>query len=171
MGAAIAAAILFFLFRRQKNRQAPAYRQSHIPYNGGTIAPEKGPTVVASAVPSSVDNYLPQPVEDDAITGELSKIRDNIKNHVRSYYHFEAIRAGDINVSGLAGIATATGLRSSAVADLLSNPPTRSEAIRLFIAWVALSKCEDNTNPSLLPEELSNLAVQIPGKDGQNAGK
>ncbi|KAF2267228.1 hypothetical protein CC78DRAFT_541885 [Lojkania enalia] len=168
-GAATGAAILFLLFRRKRKTQIQTYQQRHIPYIDGAATSEKRPAVVDTAVSSNVDHFLPQPVEDDAITKELSRIRDNIKNHVRSYYHYEPIRQGDINASMLGGLAAATGLQNTVLIDLISNPSTRSGTIRLFIAWIALSRCDGNTLPNFLPDELAPLAVAIPGKDATNS--
>ncbi|KAF1996558.1 hypothetical protein P154DRAFT_312374 [Amniculicola lignicola CBS 123094] len=167
-GAAIAALVCFFLFRRRRQQGAAAYVQHHVPYNGPSNGPEKAPIAMATAATSNIDNYLPQPVEDDAITKELSRIRDNIKNHARTYYHFEHVQGADILESRLMHIAAATGTSASGLVDLLLNPGTRGEAIRLVIAWVILSKCETQSQRSLLPSDLSALAGAVPGSDGKN---
>ncbi|KAF2183183.1 hypothetical protein K469DRAFT_711155 [Zopfia rhizophila CBS 207.26] len=170
-GAAIACIVLFLLFRRQKKRQAAAYYQQHLPHNGGVPEPEKGAMAATTAASGNVDNLLPQPVEDGAITKELSRIRDNIKNHVRAYYHFDAVPATEIEESKLTDLATASGLSTSALINVILNPSTRAEAIRLFIAWVAMSRCTGERHPTLLPDELSRLAVTIAGKNGKNAAQ
>ncbi|KAF2105462.1 hypothetical protein BDV96DRAFT_374254 [Lophiotrema nucula] len=170
-GAAIAAAVLFFLFRRKKKPQSYAYGNSHLGHDGGYGAPEKSPVVPPKAISSDVDNFLPQPIEDDAITQELSKIRDNLKNHVRSYYHNDPIRVGSFDASTLSGLAAATGMHTSVLATLLSDASTRNEATRVFLAWVVLSKCDGSRLPSLLPDDLSTTAVALQNKEGANAGE
>jgi lambda repressor-like predicted transcriptional regulator len=131
---------------------------------------EKGAVVVASPGAGSIDHLLPQPVEDDAIIKEVSRIRDNIKNHAQTYYHFEAVPEVNVNGQALAEIAEGTGMSSSTLAGLLSNPATRGDAIRLVISYVALSRCEDSRFPNLLPQEIASLAVAIPRNDGNKTG-
>jgi len=131
---------------------------------------EKGPVVVASPVAGSIDHLLPQPVEDGAIIKEVSRIRDNIKNHAQTYYHFEPVSEVNVNGQALAEIAEATGMSSSTLARLLSNPSTRGDAIRLVISYVALSRCEDSRFPSLLPQELASLAIAVPRNDSNKTG-
>ncbi|KAF2476931.1 uncharacterized protein BDR25DRAFT_339026 [Lindgomyces ingoldianus] len=168
IGAAIAAAIFFFLARRRKKREAVSYQQ-HLPPS------EKGPPVTAgpvhSGISSYVDSLLPQPAEDDAMKKEVSRIRDNIKNHVRSYYHLETVPVTKLDQSQLQGLAAATGMSASALASIFVNPSTREESIRLFVAWIALSRCSDEHHPTFLPDELSSLAVVMPGKDGTNGAQ
>lgn len=171
VGAVIGAAILFLLFRRRQARQPVIYHQQHLPYNHAHRSAEKGPSVVTGAVANNVDNLIPQPVEDDAITKELSRIRDNIKNHVRTYYRFDASGAEGIQESQLVELATATGLRTSALLSSLADGSKRGDAISLFIAWVLMSRCEGNHHPSFLPADIAALAVAVPGKDVRNSGK
>jgi hypothetical protein len=138
-GVLIAGIVFFFLLRRQKRRQYASRAVSHLPPTNYTSGLEKGPVVVASAVPSGIDNLLPQPESDDTITGEVSKIRDNIKNHIRTYCHSGPL-AGGINEAALHNLASAAGVSSSALVAALSNPSRRQETLRLVFAWVILSK-------------------------------
>ncbi|ORY02274.1 hypothetical protein BCR34DRAFT_605625 [Clohesyomyces aquaticus] len=174
IGAAIAAIVFFLLARRSKRKQAASF-QHHLPYNGNSPGPEKGAVVAASpmsgAVSSNVDNLLPPPAEDNAIKTEVSKVRDNIKNHVRSYYHLETVPATQLKESHLVGLATATGMSASALTGIFIDPSTRGDAIRLFIAWVAMSRCSGDRQPTLLPDELSSLATALPGNNGANAAQ
>lgn len=171
-GMLIAGGVFFFLSRRQKKRQAASttYEMQRVPYNAATAAPEKGPTVVGSAVASSFEDLLPQPVADDTITGEVSKIRDNIKNHARTYYHSMPVPAVSIHESGLRDLATATGVSASVLSTALSNPSTRQDALRLVLAWVVLSRATGQRDASLLPADLSRLANLIPGRNDINTG-
>ncbi|KAH7077816.1 hypothetical protein BKA63DRAFT_509146 [Paraphoma chrysanthemicola] len=160
VGALIAGIIFFFLLRRQRSRQYGSQTVSHLPPAAYRSSPEKGPVVVASAVSSSIDNLLPQPASDDTITGEVSKIRDNIKNHVRTYCHSAGLTSG-INDAALQNLAAASGVSSSALASSLSNPSTRQETLRLVFAWVILSKTTGNRNSQLLPHEIAELSGAI----------
>jgi hypothetical protein len=162
-GALIASAIFLFVLRRQKRRYATpiaAYSRPPAPYTGRTGVPEKGATV--TAVPgSSIDDLLPQPAEDDAITGDLSKIRDNIKNHVRTYYHSGHVSAVDINESGIREIAATTGSNAAVVVVALLNPSTRDTALRSLIGSIILTRCTGERSPSLLPNKLDELLSYI----------
>jgi hypothetical protein len=167
VGALIAGAVLFFLLRHQKKRQPPtstAYQTLHPPYDAATALPEKGPTATG-AFATSIDDMLPQPAADDTITDAALKIRDNVKNHVRTHYHSAPVSVAGINQVGLQELATATGVSSSILAGAFSNPSTRQDALRLFIGWIMLARCTEERDPSLLPAELSRLAISIPERD------
>ncbi|KAF1851561.1 uncharacterized protein K460DRAFT_391810 [Cucurbitaria berberidis CBS 394.84] len=169
-GLLIAGAIFFIMLRRQTKRQssAAAYQMHHFPSNVATMPPGKGPTVDASAVASSIDDLLPQPVADETIKDELSKIRDNIKNHARTYYQSTPISVAGIHETGLRDLATATGVSPSALGSALSNSTTRQDALRLVLGWVVLSKTTGEHDVSLLPAELSRFVTSIPGRDGSD---
>ncbi|KAH7088371.1 hypothetical protein FB567DRAFT_628100 [Paraphoma chrysanthemicola] len=163
VGVLIAGIIFFFLLRRQRNRQYGSQPISHLPPPAAyRPSPEKGPVVVASAISSSIDNLLPQPASDDTITGEVSKIRDNIKNHVRTYCHSAGLTSG-INEAALQNLAAASGVSSATLASSLANPSARQETLRLVFAWVILSKTTGNRNSQLLPFEIAELSGAITG--------
>jgi hypothetical protein len=167
VGALIAGAVFFFLLRRQKKRLPPvsaAYQTLHPPYDAAAALPEKGPAV-AGAFATSIDDMLPQPAADDTITDAVLKIRDNIKNHVRTYYHSSPVAAAIIDQVGLHELANATGISTSVLAGTLANPSTRRDTLRLFIGYVVLSRCTGDRDPSLIPAELSRLAAFIPKRD------
>jgi len=171
-GAIIASLILCLLYRRRKNQ--PVYPQQHLPYNG-TQNVEKGGIVstgpVGGGVVSNLDHLLPPPAEDAAITKELSKLRDNIKNHVRTYYHSDPVPSSSIKETALFELASVTGLSSSALLVRFLEPSTRHSAIRLFIAWVTTSRCSGDRFPSFLPDEISRLIADMSSKNGKDASK
>ncbi|KAJ4375513.1 hypothetical protein N0V86_007045 [Didymella sp. IMI 355093] len=169
-GALIAGAVFLFLLRRQKRRQAmsaAAYSQQHASYTERNIRPEKGATVVAASV-GSIDDLLPQPAEDDAITGDLSKIRDNIRNHVRTYYHSEPISTTNINEAGIRDIAASTGTSAAVIAKALADPLTRDNALRSIVGSVILTRCTGERSPSLLPNDVAALSASIPASNENN---
>ncbi|XPS80106.1 hypothetical protein M3J09_012067 [Ascochyta lentis] len=170
-GVLIAGLAFFFLLRRQRKRHAisnAAYSRQHAPYRERNMGPKKGVTVIAGAV-GSIDDLLPQPMEDDAITGHLSKIRDNIKNHVRTYCHSGPISAADINETDIRDIATSMGTSVAALVGAISNPSSRDNALRSIVASVILARCTGERNPSLLPSELAGLSSFAPVIDGNNS--
>ena len=169
-GVLIAGIVFFFLLSRQKKRHAmsaAAYSRQHAPYTERNVGPEKGATVVAAAV-GSIDDLLPQPVEDDAITGDLSKIRDNIKNHVRTYYHSGPISAADVNEAGIRDIAALTGSSAAVLVSALSNPSIRDSALRSIVGLSILTRCTGERFPSMLPSEVAALATSISVNNGSN---
>lgn len=161
-GVLIAGAIFFFLLRRQKRRHTSQAPVNHLPPASYGSQAEKGPLAVAHAVPGSIDNLLPQPASDDDIRGQVSKIRDNIKNHVRTYYHSAPVSTG-INEAALRNIATVAGLSPSALIGALFKPLTRPDVLRMIVAWVVLSKTTGGREAGLLPSQLVELSVAISG--------
>jgi hypothetical protein len=173
-GLLLAGAVFFFLLRRQKKKRhtsMSAHAPPHAHGNGVAGQLEKGPAVITSAYASNIDDMLPQPVADDTITDAALKIRDNIKNHVRTYYHVSPVPIASINQAKMRELATATGTSSSVLASKLSNISTRAETLRLIVAWIILSRCAGERDKSFLPEELATIASAIPGRNGNNAGK
>ncbi|KAF2818510.1 hypothetical protein CC86DRAFT_433269 [Ophiobolus disseminans] len=164
-GVLIAGAVFFFLLRRQRGKQAAQTPISHLPPASYGSGQEKGPVATTRAVPSSIDNLLPQPASDDEINGHVSKIRDSIKNHVREYYHSASLTT-NLNEAALRDVASATGLSSAVLVGALSNPSTRPDTLRLIVAWTILSKTTGGRNASLLPSHLARLSEAIPNTGG-----
>lgn len=169
-GAAIASLILILFFRRKKaNRQvAPAYAQHVAP-----TQTEKEAVTTTTHPVAVIDSYLPQPAADDAILGELSRLRDNIKNHAKSYYHTSPVDGAMVDGHEVQVCAQAAGMPSQKLQELFLNPETRIAAIRLYLSWLILSRCEgrDHANGSFLPAEVAAFAPLIAGLDYSNAGK
>lgn len=160
-GVLLTGAILLFLLRRQKKRQLAHSPSSHLPPARYGPNPEKGPVMASRPVPSSIDSLLPQPASDDEIKDHVSKIRDNIKNHIRTYCHSAAMSTS-INDADLRNVSSATGLSSSVLASALTNPSTRQDALRLMFAWVVQSKMTGGRGGSLLPSQLASLLLAMP---------
>jgi hypothetical protein len=169
-GALIAGFIFFFLLRRQKRRHTTPIASSsrgHASHLESNMGMEKGPTAIAAPV-GIIDDLLPQPVEDDAITSDLSRIRDNINNHVRTYYHSGPIPATDVNETGIRDIAAATGTSAAVVVKALADPTNRDKALRSIIAAVILTRCTGERSPSLLPNDIAAMSASIPVSNGNN---
>ncbi|KAF1926301.1 uncharacterized protein M421DRAFT_422991 [Didymella exigua CBS 183.55] len=147
-GALIAGVIFLFLLRRQKKRRATsttAHSRQHSSYT------ERNPA------------------EDDAITGDLSKIRDNIKNHVRTYYHSGPISATNLNEAAIRDIAALTGTSAALIVKTLADSLTRDNALRLIVGSVILPRCTGERSPSLLPNDVAALAASIPASNENNS--
>ena len=160
-GALIAAAILVLSFRRRK-RPAPA-RSDVIPLNGfGSV--EKTFASPDSISPfGMIERSLPQPAEDQALGGEMSRLKTAIKNHVQSFYHTNSV-PGSVDQVALGLIAMGNmPLIASTLGSLLSNPVTRMTAVRFCITWTAVSRIDLNCEPSLsfLPPEIASCLLSI----------
>lgn len=169
-GAVITFIACFFLYRRRNQKYPEPYIQSHLPYD---TEQKSGAAVRTAPLPSAgiaARSSLPQPAEDAAISKEVSKIRDNIKNHVQNFYHYQPVHRG-IGGAELTALAAATNLDPSVVETMLANPSTRSDTIRLFIAWAILSRCEGQRQPTLLPCELAPILETVAGQGGKDNGE
>ena len=150
---------LFFLSRRRRQQQS-SQPQDIGPDNGGYRRQEK--SGITTTV-TSVDRFLPQPTEDDAIVSALSKIRDGIKNHAQNYYHKAPVDLTmvDEKQAPLVQLAGALAIPTRGISDLLLNPSTRLPMIRLFLAHLILSRCDGQMDgsQSFLPNEVSALSA------------
>lgn len=110
---------------------------------------------------TNINRLLPQPAEDDAIIGTLSKIRGDIKNHAQNYYHNAPVKPDMVDDTRLFELANATMMPTIVLRNLFLNPATRVPTIRLFLAQFILSRCAGRTDGrlSFLPDEISNLAA------------
>jgi hypothetical protein len=165
---------LLFLFARYKRRnQKPVDYSHHLP--GYNTNPELGkqekPAFAVTATGAAVvENFLPQPAEDDAIKGELSRLRDKIKHHVQSFYHNAPVHAQYLDQNKVRDAATAVGISAANLQELILEPSSRTAALRLYIAWVVLSRSDGHgkSSPSLLPNEVAAFTALIAGSHNSN---
>ncbi|KAL9046506.1 MAG: hypothetical protein Q9214_000675 [Letrouitia sp. 1 TL-2023] len=169
-GAFIAAFIVWLLMRRTRRSRRPARTES-VRLNGFASTGKGGPGGIPPDVSSAaavVERALPQPADDQAISGEISRLRTLIKNHAQSYYHSNPARASAIGVDQAALGAIAMGnmpIITSTLTTLLSNPSTRMSAVRFCIAWTAISRIDLGCEPvaSFLPPEIASCMVSMTG--------
>jgi hypothetical protein len=112
---------------------------------------------------------FPQPLEDKAISGDVSKISNAIKNHVQSYYHTSRVSPGLIDHDDLQALGSNLPISAGTLATLMENTATREIALRFIIAWVIISKIQPSRDPSksLLPSEVAHCYQAITnGDDG-----
>ncbi|KAL8864564.1 MAG: hypothetical protein Q9198_009783, partial [Flavoplaca austrocitrina] len=160
-GALIAAAI-FILFFRRRRRRAPA-RSDAIPLNGFASVEKTIASPDSIGPAGMIERNLPQPVEDQALGGEMSRLKTAIKNHVQSYYHTNSVK-GSVDQVALGVIAMGNmPLIASTLGSLLSNPVTRMTAIRFCITWTVISRIDQNCDPNLsfLPPEVATCLLSI----------
>ncbi|OCL02971.1 hypothetical protein AOQ84DRAFT_303670 [Glonium stellatum] len=166
-GAAIAFLLFWFLKRGSKNEhhaQGPeagafaSHRDKHPIIN-------VKPVDNASSITKTVENNLPQPLEDNAIAGEISKIGNLIKNHVQSYYHSSRIIAGTVNFDALQALGDGFPISVETLNTMLTNTTTRETALRLCIAWVVISRVQPDDDPRItfLPPDIASCISSMNG--------
>lgn len=174
-GAGIAALILLLFFNRYKKRHQRVSRDlEHVPHDNSAIEQEKitVPTKGGGVV-SVLEAHLPQPVEDGTITGEMSKLRDKIKNHVQNFYHLSPVDPKMVNQTQLQEISNLTGLHPSRLWQLLQAPDSRYATIRLYLSCLILSRCsgEGSSTTSFLPVEVGLFSLSTKSLIGASLSK
>ncbi|OCK79536.1 hypothetical protein K432DRAFT_354759 [Lepidopterella palustris CBS 459.81] len=123
----------------------------------------------ARSISRTVENNLPQPLEDKAIAGEISKISTLIKNHTQSYYHGARVRAGAVDLDALQALGSSLPMSVGTLDTLLSNPTTRETGLRFCIAWVIVSRIQVNSAPTttFLPPEVAYCMQSMTALDSK----
>lgn len=173
-GAAVALLLFSWLYRRKRTqwpRSARANRRvkDHKP-EGYDDEPAQVPRAHRTL---TVEEFLPQSVEDRKITSELSILCSNIKAHAQEYYVTDA-GALHIDERNYLEFVGATGISTTKLRDILQDPSTRVAGIRLFIAWAILHRCGLNAvslNDTLLPSQVSEMAPFLTLEDNASSGK
>jgi hypothetical protein len=165
IGALTAGLVLWFCWRRK--------RTSKSQYSGANTyamaSQEKGfssNTVPLDGVGHTVAGLgegLPQPLEDKAISGDISKISNAIKNHVQSYYHTSRISPSLIDYDDLHALGPNLPITVGTLTTLMGNTATREIALRFIIAWVVVSRLQPSMDlsKSLLPSEVAQCYKSI----------
>ncbi|EON62946.1 hypothetical protein W97_02172 [Coniosporium apollinis CBS 100218] len=161
-----ALALWFFVMRKSKTRRT---RRDHEAGRLGGFSSDpsqkefKYPSATTTAVSappaaSYVDKNLPQPLEDDAISGEMSRLRSSIKNHVQSYYHSSPVNLGVINGAALGSLGNELPVPPASLEALIASPNTRQTILRFCIAWVIISRMglESDFETTFLPPEVAS---------------
>ncbi|KAH6881646.1 hypothetical protein BKA58DRAFT_306630 [Alternaria rosae] len=157
---ALLAGLIFWFCRRKRGRPNTQYPAEN---TSALASQEKG--FSASAIPLSekrssvaaLGRGLPQPLEDKAISGDVSKISNAIKNHVQSYYHTSRVNPGLIDYEDLHALGSGLPVSVGTLTTLIGNAATREIALRFIIAWVVVSKLQPSKDPtkSFLPAEVA----------------
>ena len=175
-GGLIAGLLVWFLLGRRRKATSARYHESSAVT---LINREKGAnaqvTSVASGspIPKAMENGLPQPLEDQAISGEVSKISNAIKNHVQSFYHSGKVSPGLLDLDDLQGLGNNLPMSTGTLSTLLGNSDTREIALRFCIAWVAVSRMQLEALPSItfLPPEVTECFLSMTPEDRGPRGR
>jgi hypothetical protein len=161
-GALLAGLILWFLWRRRRPTQSRDQEASKIALmsHGKGFSDTAAGAGYAKTGGTHAAAGLPLPLEDKAITGEISKISNSIKNHVQSYYHTGRVNPGLIDVDDVQALGSNLPISAGILSTLLSNSATREMALRFCIAWVACSRMLPNagSSTSFLPAEVAGFS-------------
>ena len=176
MGGALIAGVLAWLcWGRQRARHSRYSESSTM----ALMPPEKGALAHTKSLRSrSVPHVgagitLPQPLEDQAISGEISKIGNLIKNHVQSYYHSRPVNPGLIDLDDITSLGSQLPISARILSTLLDKPETREVALRFCIAWVTISRLQNygSSTDSLLPPEICMPMREIAAASHGSKGK
>jgi hypothetical protein len=167
-GAIIAALACFLLFSRQNKRKATqashyeptAYTDEHSLKHPTTITAVPLGAVGAASI---VENNLPQPKEDNAIIGDLSRIKSRIEGHVDSYYHTAKANNQVVAQALSAALGTAFPVPSAKLQELLSNPRKCPALLRAAIAWIIVSRIDvkSGLTETFLPAHLAGATRDL----------
>lgn len=151
-GALVATLACFLLFSRRKKRAAAqaghleptVYSEEHdLKHPAKTSSTPMG-AIDAAAI---IENNLPQPKEDNAIIGDLSRIKSRIEGHVDSYYHTAGANNQATAQALSAALGTAFPVSMLKLQELLSNPRKRPAVLRTAIAWIIVSRIDFSSGP------------------------
>jgi hypothetical protein len=164
---------LFWFFKRKSNNRHQTLDQET--RAAALSGQEKQPVANikpldnANLTTRTVENNLPQPLEDNAIAEAISKISNSIKNHVQSYYHSARVSVGTVNPDALQALGDGFPTSIGTLNTMLANPTTRETALRLCIAWVVVSRIQFGGDPRItfLPPEVISCIDSMTGLDGK----
>ncbi|KAF2269554.1 hypothetical protein CC78DRAFT_282382 [Lojkania enalia] len=164
-GALIAGLLMWLRSGRSRRKHSSDQEASAIAF----LNREKGAAAKAHSVetgsPASqaILSALPQPLEDKAISGEVSKLSNLIKNHVQSYYHTGRIIPRMLDLDDLQAFGSNLPISTGTLSTLLGNSETREIALRFSIAWVLVSRIEyyDEMSATFLPPEVARCFQSI----------
>jgi hypothetical protein len=174
-GAAIAALALWFFWGRRKESRARNCDAS----STALVHHEKGFTTNTIPLESrnpatlSITDAFPMPLEDKAITGEILKISNSIKNHVQSYYHASEISPGLLDIDDVKALGSDLPIPVATLSSLLDKKASREIALRFCVAWVVCSNMrpEASSSTGLLPTEVAECLRKMVESSRGSRGK
>lgn len=175
-GALLAGILAWLCLRRRKSANSARGSEASAV---ALMHREKGPVTktvsVASGSPiaSALENGLPQPLEDQAISGEISKISNLIKNHVQSYYHGRPVSPGLIDYDDIQALGDNLPVSVGTLSTLLNSSVTREVALRFCLAWIVTSRIQlnDTTNTTFLPPEIAKSIQSMNIDHGEQSSR
>jgi hypothetical protein len=172
-GALIAGLIFWFCWGKRKPSRGRDYEASALMPHEKGFAPNAIPLGSGSSAAAAVAGALPLPLEDKAVTGEISKISNSIKNHVQSYYQMGRVSPGLIDLDDIHALGSSQPISPGTLSTLLDSATTREIALRFCIAWVVCSRMQPgaDSKTSLLPIELAGCMGKMTNERRGSPGK
>jgi hypothetical protein len=158
-GVLLTGLIFWFCWRKRKPPRTHDFEASRT----ALVAKEKGFATHATPLDGSPMSDLPLPLEDKAISGEVSKIASSIKNHIQSYYHADRVNAAFLDLDDIQAISGSLPVSVETLSTLLSNATTREIALIFCVAWVVCSRVLPgvDSKATLLPLEIAGCYKKI----------
>jgi hypothetical protein len=172
-GALIAGLIFWFCWGKRKPSRGRDYEASALMPHEKGFATNAIPLGSGSSAAAPVAGALPLPLEDKAVTGEISKISNSIKNHVQSYYQMGRVSPGLIDLDDIHALGSSQPISAGTLSTLLDSATTREIALRFCIAWVVCSRMQPgaDSKTSLLPIELAGCMGKMTNERRGSPGK
>lgn len=169
IGGILLASLVFFICFRRSRKSQPRY-DSEVPLKRAPSYGESKPTglpqiTTVGTWESQAEKLLPQPVADDSISTEMSKLKSMINNHVVSYYRTSEIDLDSIDETALAGIVEDAQLSVSQLRSAIVDPQTRTPALRYLIVSAIFPRIGLKSHPStsFLPPEVVSCLESMTG--------
>jgi len=161
IGIAIGCLLVYYFFvsrRKWRHDHSRHINDGMDGRNGSAMPGEKSLASVTISIPQDssaaiVENALPQPVEDNAIKTELSKLKDRVSDHIQSYYDLTKMRGSVTPLDVQQVLGNQSSVTVERFLHLLADPKTRPTILRYGLAWVILSRVslECDQSISFLP--------------------
>ncbi|KAI9662319.1 MAG: hypothetical protein M1821_008486 [Bathelium mastoideum] len=165
IGALLAALGVWILMRKKRHprRSYSAPVERSLPYEGGGLGKGSSggsPPIPLQSLPAStVERMLPQPLDDNTIGRDFSKLGTALKNHAQTYYVSEKdslARADTTAIQRLLG--PESSLDSGTVADMLARAHSRLSATRYLLAWAVIQRIDDDLLPPGVATCMQSMA-------------
>jgi hypothetical protein len=169
IGGALIACLVFLLLTKRRRSKGNHNNESYgMSAEGSFVANSKKSTRVTISLPEHssaaiVETNLPQPVEDNTITGDLSKLKNKIDGHIQSFYN-TTLTNDEAAVQALQQLLKDSPIQISNLAAQLSNPRSRPALLRLALAWTMISRIELECHgrASFLPTPVTGSVHTLP---------
>ena len=152
-GALLAAIGVCFLMRRRRSHGRPtAVASANIAGKSSGYSSrydnDDGAVALRSMPASAINRLLPQPLDDNTIGREFSKLGTALKNHAQTYYASGGDNVATADTSAIHRLlGSGSSLESGTIADLLAHTDTRVSATRYLLGWPAIQRIDNDLLP------------------------
>ena len=98
--------------------------------------------------PNTIDRIIPQPLDENTISRDFSKLGTAIKNHAQTYYASERNYSAKGDTSTIQRLlGSGSPLDDGVIANMLTRSDSRVIAARYLIAWLIIQNIDDDLLP------------------------